>query len=128
MNIDGLGAAHRCGPPDLASIGSDGSFIYPCEAGPCGSIRLKNLRDGIEDWGACNSSLCNFPARSLKRSWCTELFDRLTASEREPLLRKLIRNGTDWTDDVLLLERARRAAAKLVVNRAKPARGQERLA
>lgn len=39
---------------DLESIGSDGSFIYPCQAGPCGSIRLKNLRDGIEDWGACS--------------------------------------------------------------------------
>ena len=74
--------------------------------------------------------VCTFPqVKDLKRSWCTELFDRLTASEREPLLRKLIRNGTDWTDDVLLLERTRRAAAKLVVNRAKQARaGQARLA
>ena len=68
-------------------------------------------------------------AKPEKKLVCTELFDRLTASEREPLLRKLIRNGTDWTDDVLLLERTRRAAAKLVVNRAKQARaGQVRLA
>ena len=80
------------------SANGDGSFIYPCEAGPCGSIRLKNLRDGIEDW---------------------ELFDRLPTSQRDRLLRKLVRNGTDWTDDVLLLERTRRTAAKLVVDSTK---------
>ena len=67
-------------------------------------------------------------AKPEKKLVCTELFDRLTASEREPLLRKLIRNGTDWTHDVLLLERTRRAAAKLVVDRAKHARRQARLA
>ena len=43
-------------------------------------------------------------AKPEKKLVCTELFDRLTASEREPLLRKLIRNGTDWTDDVLVLD------------------------
>ncbi len=28
----------------------DGIFLYPCEAGPIGSIRLAHFRDGIEDY------------------------------------------------------------------------------
>ena len=29
----------------------DGQYLYPCEGGkPCSSIRLSNIRDGLEDW------------------------------------------------------------------------------
>ena len=29
----------------------DGQYLYPCEDGkPCTSIRLSNIRDGLEDW------------------------------------------------------------------------------
>ena len=32
-------------------VNGDGQYLYPCEDGmPCGSIRLNQLRDGLEDW------------------------------------------------------------------------------
>ena len=79
---------------NVGSANGDGNFIYPCESGPCSTIRLKNLRDGIED---------------------LELFSRLSWAQRAPLLQQLIRNGTDWTDDPALLERVRREAAARIM-------------
>ena len=80
------------GQPGAAN--GDGNFLYPCPSGPCASIRLKNIRDGIEDW---------------------ELLDRLPIAVRTPLIRQLVRNGTERTEDPLLLERVRRQAAQLVM-------------
>jgi hypothetical protein len=40
-------ASWPAGAPGSAN--GDGNFLYPCEDGPCATIRLKNLRDGIED-------------------------------------------------------------------------------
>ena len=34
------------GKPSAAN--GDGNLIYPCAEGPCSTIRLKNIRDGIE--------------------------------------------------------------------------------
>ena len=78
------------------SANGDGNFLYPCVSGPCASIRLKQLRDGIEDY---------------------ELFSRLSEGERAPLLARLVRNASDWTADVQLLEDTRREAAKIVMSK-----------
>ena len=72
----------------------DGQYVYPCPGGPCGTTRLAALRDGLEDW---------------------ELFSRLKPSSAIPLLQRLVRSATDWTEDARLLEDTRREAAALLV-------------
>eukprot|EP00928_Gymnodinium_smaydae_P028478 TRINITY_DN21709_c0_g1_i1.p1 TRINITY_DN21709_c0_g1~~TRINITY_DN21709_c0_g1_i1.p1 ORF type:complete len:613 (-),score=49.12 TRINITY_DN21709_c0_g1_i1:124-1962(-) len=71
----------------------DGQYLYPCEHGPCSTIRLSAIRDGLEDW---------------------ELFLALGANHSIPLLRRLVRSATDWTEDPALLEATRREAAALL--------------
>lgn len=68
----------------------DGFFMYPCEDGPCSTIRLSAMRDGLEDW---------------------EIFSKLDKKVSIPLLRRLVRGPDDWTEDPELLERTRREAA-----------------
>ena len=53
----------------------DGNYLYPCESGPCPSIRLSNIRDGLEDW---------------------ELFSRLSPEVGTPLITKMVRGPRDW--------------------------------
>ena len=78
----------------------DGQYVYPCEhagaagtGGPCATVRLAAIRDGLEDW---------------------ELFARLGAKQAAPLLRRLVRSPTDWTEDAALLEATRREAAAML--------------
>ena len=44
-----------------------------------------------------------------------ELFSRLKPSSAIPLLQRLVRSATDWTEDARLLEDTRREAAALLV-------------
>lgn len=71
----------------------DGSFTYPGEDGLIGTIRLLNLRDGIEDWS---------------------LFYRLTPEQREPLIKQLVWAADGRSENPALLESVRRQAAALV--------------
>lgn len=77
----------------------DGSLFYPSTAGGLASVRLVNIRGGIEDW---------------------ELFNRLGySSERisnaADLIRRTVVNATNHTQDPLLLEQLRRHAAHRVI-------------
>ena len=71
----------------------DGQYVYPCEGGPCSTIRLSAIRDGLEDW---------------------ELFAALGAERATPLLKRLVRSASDWTEDAALLEETRREAAEML--------------
>lgn len=71
----------------------DGQYLYPCEGGPCATTRLSAIRDGLEDW---------------------ELFAALGGAKAAPLLRRLVRNASDWTEDAQLLEATRREAASML--------------
>ena len=78
---------------DLFANG-DGQFIYPCPDGPCGSIRLDAIRDGLEDW---------------------ELF-RALGKRAVPLIKQLVQSPTKWNADPSLLQSIRAEAAKLLAN------------
>jgi hypothetical protein len=57
-------------------VNGDGQYLYPCEDGlPCGSIRLNNLRDGLEDW---------------------EMISLVNRSVGVPLLEEMVRGPRDW--------------------------------
>ena len=63
--------------------------MYPGPDGPISTIRLEEIRDGLEDW---------------------ELFLRAGPSAI-PLIEQLVRSSTDWTEDPMLLEQTRRTIA-----------------
>ena len=83
----------------------DGSFLYPGPDGPLATNRLVNIADGIEDY---------------------QLFRRLgstdSISNGDDLITQVIANLTAWDDDPLVLERARRQAARRIVARQAAAR------
>ena len=77
----------------------DGTLVYPTASGPVASLRLANIRAGIEDW---------------------ELFQRLgytadMVSHAADLIRMTVVNDTSRKEDPLLLERLRREAARRVI-------------
>ena len=83
----------------------DGSLTYPGPDGPLSTNRLVNVADGIEDW---------------------QLFQRLgsshssthgAVSDADDLITRVISNLTQWNDDPLALERARRMAARRIETR-----------
>ena len=58
-------------------VNGDGQYLYPCEKGlPCGSIRLSNLRDGLEDWDG--------------------LFSIVDSKIGVPLIEEMVRGARDW--------------------------------
>ena len=80
----------------------EGSFTYPSEHGlPMSSLRLEAIRDGVEDW---------------------ELFRQLRAVSNDSVARsfitQLVRDGSPggYTLDPVLLERARRGAARALID------------
>lgn len=94
-------------PSFVAPNGQNGdeNLLYPgVDGGPVSSVRLQNIRDGIEDW---------------------ELFSRLghsgvTAAEplisnAADLIRQAVLNDTARREDPALLERLRREAARRVI-------------
>eukprot|EP01046_Picozoa_sp_COSAG06_P011333 COSAG06_NODE_644_length_13470_cov_22.234313_3_plen_813_part_00 len=106
MKTDGL-----CSSSGGGSSNGDGSWMFPGPDGaPLSSVRLENIRDGIEDY---------------------ELFRQLSPSTLATLLAPVITNGpncsaeaawnevgkrcVDWHDDPAALERVRREAARLVM-------------
>ena len=78
-------------------VNGDGILIYPPQnplQGPLSSIRLENIRDGIEDF---------------------ELFHAVGIARCRDLISKAITNGTHYTLDVELLESLRRDCARRAV-------------
>ena len=76
-------------------VNGDGFLIYPGPHGPLSSIRLENIRDGIEDF---------------------ELLQHCGAERCRDLILQAIRNGTDYSLDVKLLESLRRQVASRVIS------------
>ena len=77
----------------------DGTLVYPTASGPVASLRLANIRAGIEDW---------------------ELFQRLgyttdMVSHAGDLIRMTVVNDTSRQEDPMLLERLRREVARRVI-------------
>eukprot|EP00930_Biecheleria_cincta_P028194 TRINITY_DN19665_c0_g1_i1.p1 TRINITY_DN19665_c0_g1~~TRINITY_DN19665_c0_g1_i1.p1 ORF type:complete len:624 (-),score=107.13 TRINITY_DN19665_c0_g1_i1:12-1883(-) len=73
----------------------DGMFVYPCENGPCSSMRLESIRDGLEDW---------------------ELFRRLGPAA-VPLLEQVVSGPQEWDADPHLVESIRRQAAEQLMEK-----------
>ncbi len=78
----------------------DGCLIYPLPDGPVGSIRLENIRDGIEDY-----DYLALLTRVAGRSAAAQLFQRL------------VTDMTHFSRDPSLLRRVREAAAAAMESR-----------
>ena len=90
----------------------------PGPHGPASSVRLENLRDGMEDYS---------------------LFHRLGADRSAKLISRVVANGphcspgaawnnvssrcVDWREEPLVLEQARRQAAAMLVRELREGRG-----
>ena len=72
----------------------DGNFAYPGAHGPIPTMRLHNLRDGLED---------------------AELFKMLTVDQVRSIVQPLVRSATDFTINPVLYEGQRQKAASLVM-------------
>ena len=91
-------------PAPWGMAAGEGSFSYPGEDGPIATLRMKALRDGIED---------------------VELFRRAGVvpggggflNANHALITQLATNFTHYREDPLLLERLRRAAARALADR-----------
>eukprot|EP00435_Cladocopium_sp_Y103_P045609 s3136_g13.t1 len=83
------------GQYDTIFANGDGQFVYPCPDGPCGSVRLDAIRDGLEDW---------------------ELF-RAVGSEAVPLIKRVVQSPTKWNADPQLVFSIRGEAAKILMAR-----------
>ena len=77
----------------------DGTLIYPTADGPVASLRLANIRAGIEDWELTN-----------RLGYSTTLI-----SNAADLLRQTVVNDTSRREDPVLLERLRRQAARRII-------------
>lgn len=83
------------GSLDTIFANGDGQFVYPCPDGPCGSVRMDALRDGLEDW---------------------ELF-RALGPPAVPLIQRVVQSPTIWNADPQLVQSIRAEAAKMLANR-----------
>ena len=83
------------GQYDTIFANGDGQFVYPCPDGPCGSVRLDAIRDGLEDW---------------------ELF-RAVGSEAVPLIKRVVQSPTKWNADPQQVLSIRAEAAKILMTR-----------
>lgn len=73
----------------------DGQFLYPCPGGPCGSIRLDALQDGLEDW---------------------EMFKMLGPEKAIPLIERIVQSPTSFSHDAYEVEDVRREALRLLLH------------
>ena len=80
--------------PCVQRMTGDGVLVYPTPTGPVSSIRLENVRDGVEDYDYL--------------SMLTRLKGRETTEEQA---RQLVRSVTDYSRDPAELYRARSALA-----------------
>ena len=91
-------------PAPWGLAAGEGSFTYPGEDGPIATLRIKAIRDGIED---------------------VELFRKAGVviggggflNAHHDLITQLATNFTDYKEDPVLLERLRREAARRLVAR-----------
>jgi hypothetical protein len=67
---------------DYGWLHGDGELLYPGVAGPIGSIRLANIRDGIEDLGYLALLEEQHPA--MARHACAPVTTGLTRFTRDP--------------------------------------------
>ena len=81
-------------PATFRDANGDGSWTYPGVDGLLHTTRLVNIRDGIEDWS---------------------LLAAVPQPQRDALVAKLVRNGTDWSANATLLEAVRREAAAAAI-------------
>ena len=81
-----------------------GSFTYPGEDGPIATLRIKAIRDGIEDV-------------ELFRKGGVVVGGGGFLNEHHDLITQLATNFTDYREDPVLLERLRREVARRLVAR-----------
>ena len=96
----------------------DGVLFYPGPKGtPCSSVRLENIRDGIEDWESFYMLRDYADALAAKKdrgAMANDLLARARAMLDVP--DEVVKSVTDWSQDPLLLLKTRRELAKLIVD------------
>ena len=97
-------------PATYRDANGDGSFLYPGKIGPVATVRLENLCDGIEDY----ELFAQLRRESIRTA--RKLAGIEDADIGKDLITRLVRNGTDRTEDPVLLESVRREAARLLTD------------
>jgi hypothetical protein len=84
-----------CQPDTVADMAGDGCLTYPTRDGPVGSIRLENIRDGLEDY-----------------DYLALLADRKGRPVAEAYVARLVKSMTDFSRDPAALYRVRAEIAE----------------
>lgn len=79
------------------NVNGDGNLIYPGKEGMLPSIRLENVRNGLEDYALLSLAIKSAGASAVNA-----------------LVSRLVRSGANFSDDPGVLETVRREAAKLI--------------
>lgn len=84
--------------PEIYDIfaNGDGMFLYPCQDGPCESLRLDALQNGLEDW---------------------EMFRMLGPELGMRLIEQVVQGPTQFEEDAAKVEAVRREALYLLVQK-----------
>jgi len=91
----------------------DGMLFYPGPAGtPCPSIRLENIRDGIEDWESFHM-LRDYADALRAKGGHDELLKQADTMVDVP--DEVVKSVTQWSQDPELLLKTRRKLAGLIV-------------
>ena len=96
----------------------DGMLFYPGPGGtPCPSIRLENIRDGIEDWESfymlrdyADTLRTGGPAAGSKAAGLLQQADAMLDVPDE-----VVKSVTEWSQDPELLLKTRRQLAELIL-------------
>lgn len=89
----------------------DGSWMFPGpEGAPLSSIRLENLRDGMEDY----EMFRHLPPQKLAQLIAPVLANGRNCSAEAPWT-DVAKRCVDWHDDPAVLEAVRREAARLLM-------------
>jgi hypothetical protein len=70
-------------PDTVAGMAGDGCLTYPTRDGPVGSIRLENLRDGLEDYDYL-ALLADTKGRAVAEAYVGRLVKSMTDFSRDP--------------------------------------------
>ena len=94
--IDGDDPYLSWSPTFIAGMTGDGVLVYPHKEGLISSIRLENVRDGIEDYEVL-TLLEKRRGRDAAMAACHTLIDSMTQFSRDPDKLEAVRRGLDRT-------------------------------
>lgn len=102
-------------PRSFKEYNSDGNLFYPGPNGtPCSSVRLENIRDGIEDWESFYLLRDYADAlRAKKDAKAADILKRADAMLDVP--DEVVTSVTKWSQDPELLLKTRRDLADFIV-------------